>query len=391
MKKIFLSVLLVCLFVTECVYPVCASENIKESTAPTESGELSVEYYNYDSILSEEESSSNDLNLYGSAVQLEDQSIQLTALSTWKSGSAWQKDKINTKNGFEVSFSYWAGGGRNAAYGGADGIILMMSEETGLGAQGGDMGFTGANTYGVELDSYAANEGDPDGKHIAIIQGSVKNHLNSVLDDRVDDSQWHTLSVFYVSSALSVTLDEQEVLTCQGIMLPDEIYLGISAATGGGMNQHIIKDFGVIVFNNKNFYRDTEKVEEVFWIPEGGISSMIAEVTYSEKYVENNDYILLYERQKSCVYKTTEVTETPILNLGFVKHIGNDFEKTFSSWNTDAIIYDPEIWEGGSTMSNHEFTIYNKQSDVEGKLLFLAECSGAEIPVRAKSITLSFQ
>jgi len=206
------------------------------------------------------EDARDELVTYGDAVRLEDGSIQLTELSTWCSGSAWYGHQIDATEGFETSFSFWAGGGRNDSYGGADGIVLTFSEENGLGDDGGYLGFvTGEKSYGVELDSYPHNSNDPAGKHVAIIHQESSNHLCYVADDRVDDSAWHNLKVVYDSAntTLKVTLDEEEILVNDTVTMADKVYLGISASTGSGLNRHLIKDFyinGVVsagtTFNN---------------------------------------------------------------------------------------------------------------------------------------------
>lgn len=184
---------------------------------------------------------SSELVMYGDAERLSDGTIQLTDLDIWQSGSAWYSHQIKSKSGFKTTFSYWAGGGRNLAYGGADGIVLTFSPETGLGSHGEDLGFV-KGAFGVELDSYH-NAYDPEGKHIAILKDSTRNHLTYRTDARVDDSEWHTLTVTYSEDLLTVYLDDNFALSYDEIDLPDEFYLGISAATGAGRNKHLIKDF----------------------------------------------------------------------------------------------------------------------------------------------------
>ena len=181
--------------------------------------------------------------LYGDGKQTDSANFELTELKTWQSGSVWLSKQIETTKGFAVSFSYWAGGGRDDAYGGADGIILALSEKMGLGSDGEYLGFVGDGAYGIELDSYPRNPNDPDGKHIAVVQDKVANHLASVLDNRVDDSAWHNVQVKYLDGTLIVYLDDEEVLSVEGITLEEKIYLGLSAATGSGKNQHLVSDF----------------------------------------------------------------------------------------------------------------------------------------------------
>lgn len=194
--------------------------------------------------------------LYGAAEKLSDGSIQLTPDECDRKGSVWHRDRIGTADGFTVTFSYWAGAGDVA-----DGIVLMLSEETGLGGEGDGVSDEGGGlaflpgSYGVEFDSYY-NEGD-DGsrvvdptekKHIAIVKEGVTNHLKWVPDERVADGQWHEVSVIYSASTLRVLLDGEKVLPSKGdeekveVRLPDIIYVGLSAATGDCTNTHLVKN-----------------------------------------------------------------------------------------------------------------------------------------------------
>lgn len=190
----------------------------------------------------------SNMELYGQAKFLDDDSIQITPLETNSSGCVWYPHSVDTTQDFSITVSYWIGGGRELPYEGADGMILGFTEKKGIGSNGEYQGFvSGEKSYGVELDSYPYNRGDPDGKHIAIIKNNVRNHLKYVLDDRVDDSAWHKLSVSYKAKekTLTVYLDEKEVLASDGIELSQKCYLGISAATASGCNQHLIKNISI--------------------------------------------------------------------------------------------------------------------------------------------------
>lgn len=113
--------------------------------------------------------------LFGNAVSTSDGAIELTSLDKWQGGSTWLDKKIKTQNGFSISMKYWAGGGRDLEYGGADGIVISFCKQPVTGNSGGEMGFAGTGAYGVELDSFIYNDNDPAGKHIAIIKDSGTN------------------------------------------------------------------------------------------------------------------------------------------------------------------------------------------------------------------------
>lgn len=181
---------------------------------------------------------------YGTAT-VEDDTIILTELKTFQSGGIWYDNATDTTKGFEVNFKYWIGGGREYSGGGADGIVVNLAPSKGsFGSAGGNLNFNGKGTYGVEFDSFT-NEWDPAYKHIAIINESVSNHLIEKHDDRVDDSQWHDVKVVYKDNTLFVYLDGSLELQQDEIKLNDTIYVGLSGATGGSINKHIVKGIKV--------------------------------------------------------------------------------------------------------------------------------------------------
>ncbi|MDO4632651.1 MAG: Ig-like domain-containing protein [Eubacteriales bacterium] len=187
--------------------------------------------------------------LFGDAVRLPDGSVRLTESKTWQGGSFWTEKAVNTSRNFEVNFSYYAGDGEWLFSGyHADGILLNFTYERGLGDEGGGLGFVNRNdSYGVEFDSYPLNSGDPEEPHIAIIQESISNHLKYVADKRVDDAVWHKVKVVYnrAGKKLSVYMDGSSaaLLSCTGVDLVEECYIGLSAATGSGVNVQKVKDF----------------------------------------------------------------------------------------------------------------------------------------------------
>ena len=99
--------------------------------------------------------------------------------------------------------------------------------------------------YGVEMDSYPRNSGDPAGKHFAIVKDRVSNHITYKEDDRVDDGSWHNMKVEYNKTAkrLDVSLDGTQILSATDVKMDDEVYMGLTAATGSGKNYHYVDDF----------------------------------------------------------------------------------------------------------------------------------------------------
>ena len=202
--------------------------------------------------------------LLGDATQLANKAIELTPLDYWKVGGCWYQNKFDVSNGLEVSFSYWAGGGRGDSFNGADGIVLIFSNNTyNLGSAGGDLGFVRDSALGIEFDSYDGNSGDPSGKHIAVVKDNVSNHLKYIIDDRTDDSQWHNVLVNIINNTVVVNFDGTSILTYSGIdFLDDNLYVGVAASTGSGRNRQIVKNFTVcdssstvvpIIYNGKEY------------------------------------------------------------------------------------------------------------------------------------------
>lgn len=186
----------------------------------------------------------SELTLFGDAVMLQDESIELTPLEEWKGGSVWLENSFKSSKGFVVSFEYYAGEGRDDPFGGADGIALCLSSEKGLGGQGEELGFV-PGSYGVEFDSYPFNGDDPGEKHVAIISGYTTNHVSYVVDDRVDDSKWHKVVFFFRNGTVEVYLDGDYILGDKNVYLPENVFIGISASTGSGKNHQMIRKFGL--------------------------------------------------------------------------------------------------------------------------------------------------
>ena len=180
--------------------------------------------------------------VYGDARFLDDGSIELTPLEEYRSGCVWLGGKAKTELGFALSFSYWAGGGRDNEFGGADGFAIALADKPQLGMDGGFLGFP-ENAVGMEIDSFPYNENDPGSKHFAIIKNRVSNHVKYVLDDRTDDSKWHTVTMLYHNNKLDIYLDSESLLSMENANLPKEAYIGITASTGSGFNRHLIKNF----------------------------------------------------------------------------------------------------------------------------------------------------
>jgi|GEM_PF-3003169 hypothetical protein len=134
---------------------------------------------------------------------------------------------------------------------------------------GGDLGFNTQYAiipgYGIEFDGWQnipgdfqdiaggiinPPTGDPSGAYIGLIQNSVGDHSAYVNDPRVDDNQWHQVSVQVQGSAVSVYVDQGLVLQWTGALNTTYSGFGFSGANGEvGSNYHIIANFSITAHN----------------------------------------------------------------------------------------------------------------------------------------------
>lgn len=191
----------------------------------------------------------SNYQLLGDAKEIDASCIELTPASAYKAGAFWYKEKVNISNSIQIEFSFFAAGGRSSTNYGADGMVLQFSNTTySLGGTGGTLGFGNASILGVEFDSHP-NTGEPSStRHVAVVKNHVNNHLKTVAEDRVDDGQWHVAKITLTGETISIAIDGGEILSYSGIdCLESEVYVGVSASTGGGYNRHLIKDFKISI------------------------------------------------------------------------------------------------------------------------------------------------
>jgi len=112
---------------------------------------------------------------------------------------------------------------------------------------GGGLGFTTADGdaipgYGVEFDAYR-EEGEPLGRHAALIANHTDNHLVYAKDLRVSDGAWHSVEIQSLREGLSLSLDSDNLFDYAFNIADDERGhggLGFCAATGECTNDHVI-------------------------------------------------------------------------------------------------------------------------------------------------------
>ena len=163
---------------------------------------------------------------------------------TWQTGSVWYNTPVSRD--FVLEMDYYTGR-VHGSYGGADGIVVAFyADATRERKSGLDIGFSGCAGYGIELDTYYNSERNDPHKynHIALVKGTVGNHLASNLLPESEDEQWHHLKVevkdgvcnAYVDGVLKISVSVDKT---------GHQWLGITSATGSGYNLHAVKNISL--------------------------------------------------------------------------------------------------------------------------------------------------
>ena len=184
--------------------------------------------------------------------------LVLTTSANHQGGAVFYKAPI--RGAFTVNFRYKSGGD--------DGFTLFFyKQEYSSLDDGGSEGFAvregsvfkAVPGYGIEFDAWQNipwdfqqveggqqnPQGDRSANHIALIKDFSGNHLAYVDDLRVDDDNWHQVSVCVQDSSVSVFVDQELVLQWTGVL--DRTYegFGFSGGTGSATGWHIIDDFSI--------------------------------------------------------------------------------------------------------------------------------------------------
>ena len=187
-----------------------------------------------------------------------DQTLVLNKGEWFQRGIVFFKHPISSS--FTVSFSYLIGEG----YAGLSGDALIMffytpNNSTLLGSGPASQSNSG---YGIEFDGWPnwASDfvglngglinpptGDPYDNHIALIEGSVGNHIVYTANDpRVSDYIWHHVIVQVDESSVRVYVDDGLVLQWIGTLNRTYSGFGFAGLAGGGAtNYHIMDDFSI--------------------------------------------------------------------------------------------------------------------------------------------------
>ena len=174
---------------------------------------------------------------------------QLTPNTNNQGGGVYQNNTINLNNSFDYKFNVFLG--CNGASG-ADGIVFILTNNiTGIGAQGGGLGYSGlsGNSLACEFDTWQ-NAQDPPYDHIAFESGGSVNHNVAgpvpalVSQSNIDNCQWHTVEIIWNvnTQTYSVYFDGVLRLSYTGNIVANFfggnpiVNWGWSGSTGGGHN-----------------------------------------------------------------------------------------------------------------------------------------------------------
>jgi hypothetical protein len=161
------------------------------------------------------------------------------------------------EHGFETNFQFQIVD-RDPIFSGADGFAFVIQNSpagvTALGGTGGNLGYSGIpNSLAIEFDTYQNLEfSDADANHVSVHSGGDLRELAALgrtsVIPTLDDDQIHTARVVYLPGTLSIYLDSNSAPTLTvpvdlGSLLTlnqGQAFLGFTAATGGGYENHDI-------------------------------------------------------------------------------------------------------------------------------------------------------
>ena len=192
----------------------------------------------------------DDFTLVGDTYLTTDECFRLTEAIDYASGSIWYKYPVSLKEAFVVELNVLLG---CEDEGGADGMVFVMTpQQNQLGYMGEGIGFAGmAPSIGIEIDTWINYHlNDPVEDHIAIMANGRVGHRNDLAGPvalpNLEDCSLHSLVILWnpISQQLSVEIDNVQVIAAQYDLVGgifggnDEIYWGITAATGRYNNIH---------------------------------------------------------------------------------------------------------------------------------------------------------
>ena len=211
------------------------------------------------------------------------QPITLTPAEGGRTGGAWHQEKQFVDVGWETEFQFQLTDGSNGVNGGADGFafVIQNAGEFVIGNAGGKIGYHKiVNSLAIEFDTAKGGD-DPSDSHVSIHTGGTGQNSNfheasigyfTTNGFKLDDGNVHHAKITYTPGTLSIYLDD---LSTPSLSVPIELgstldldlgraFVGFTAATGGGWNNHDILDWtftNTVDTSSTVAISDTEVVE----------------------------------------------------------------------------------------------------------------------------------
>jgi len=192
--------------------------------------------------------SANEISFEGSS-----NCIELTPALTGQVGCAWYPVAVDFSEAFEHQFNVYLGDiqGQN----GADGMTIIYTAEDipTCGEPGGGVGYLGIpNSLGIEFDTFfnGPPHDDIPQDHTAVsINGDMYNHISGPVGlGAISDGEFHEVVVSWdpATQSFQVSFDGTIVHSINFDLINNAfggetlINWGVSASTGGSVNQHVL-------------------------------------------------------------------------------------------------------------------------------------------------------
>jgi len=200
-------------------------------------------------------------------------------------GQAWFVDDLTKP--FTAEFRYFTGLGTPQ---GGDGLVFMFYKDAAYTpGHGGWLAFNPPDVaataagYGIELDSFfnsagAFNWDSVDGftgRHIALIEDSVTNHLDGANSSLLSDDLWHDVVVTVGQNTITATVDGTLVVDWTGTI--DRTYGGVGFGGGTGIGTDDVQRIDDFVLT----YDDTAPVITINGVTSGGSYTDPVTITFS--------------------------------------------------------------------------------------------------------------
>jgi len=180
--------------------------------------------------------------------------FQLTPNHLWQGGTVWYKKVINLNDAFEIEVDLKFGCDDD----GADGMVFIFHPRLRDGFQGEGIGFGGLKpAFGIEMDTYEnPHLADPYFDHIALVRDGKMHHalgINGPVPilagfENIEDCKTHRVKISWsaIKKNIKVTIDGDLRMNTDYDIVENifagnpNVYWGVSSATGGKHNQHLL-------------------------------------------------------------------------------------------------------------------------------------------------------